>query len=246
MTVATPHIGDGQWSVAAMLRTEPSTTGTRTPGVERSIGERPSNRRGIPVTGIRRIYPPEASGALGQTPTAAQAAVGVSVCGELSENSIVFESDERVRFVADLSAELVPAIPGSAVQLRDRWRRVAPIPTAMSIYSGTFPTLLLPGPLPACRFSWHAFGRSRRYGSTPTSSIRPDAGWHSFAFPACRSSGVWTSMSSPALSAAIQTTTAITHLPAAPPGHSPRAAWPMRSRPSKLSGVDGTLSPPNS
>jgi hypothetical protein len=30
--------------------------------VERSIGERPSNRRGTPVTGIRRIYPPEAMG----------------------------------------------------------------------------------------------------------------------------------------------------------------------------------------
>jgi hypothetical protein len=49
-----------------MPRTEPSTIGTRTPGVERSIGERPSNRCGIPVTGIRRIYPPEANGALGR------------------------------------------------------------------------------------------------------------------------------------------------------------------------------------
>src|SRR5918997_4614004 len=66
MTVATPHIGDGQWSVAAMLRTEPSATGTQVPGVERSIGERPSNRRCTPVTGIRRIYPPEANGALGR------------------------------------------------------------------------------------------------------------------------------------------------------------------------------------
>jgi hypothetical protein len=64
--VATPHIGDGRWSVAAMPRTEPSTTGTQVPGVERSIGERPSNRCGAPVTGIRRMYPPEANGALGR------------------------------------------------------------------------------------------------------------------------------------------------------------------------------------
>jgi hypothetical protein len=66
LVVATPHIGDGQWSVAAMSRTEPSITGAQVPGIERSIGERPSNRCGNPVTGIRRIYPPEAHGALGR------------------------------------------------------------------------------------------------------------------------------------------------------------------------------------
>jgi len=53
-----------------------------------------------------------------ETPTAAQAAVGVSVSGAPTQNNIVSESDERVRLVADLSAELVAAIPGSAVLLR--------------------------------------------------------------------------------------------------------------------------------
>ena len=69
-----------------MSRTEPSATGTRTPGVERSIGERPSDRRGEPVTGIRRIYPPEAKELQDETPTAAQAAVGVSVCGDVTRH----------------------------------------------------------------------------------------------------------------------------------------------------------------
>src|SRR5215204_2880477 len=49
-----------------MSRTGQLTTGTRTPGVERSIGERPSNRCGELVNGIWWIYPPGANGALGR------------------------------------------------------------------------------------------------------------------------------------------------------------------------------------
>jgi hypothetical protein len=70
-----------------------------------------------------------------ETPTAAQAAVGVSVCGGISVdpqfnfsslllselpmgNSIALESDERARLVADLLRELMSAFAGSAALLR--------------------------------------------------------------------------------------------------------------------------------
>jgi hypothetical protein len=53
-----------------------------------------------------------------ETPTAAQAAVGVSVCGAQTENGIVLETDERARHVADLLRELAESVPGSAALLR--------------------------------------------------------------------------------------------------------------------------------
>jgi predicted nucleotidyltransferase len=53
-----------------------------------------------------------------ETPTAAQAAVGVFVSGMPVENGIVLETDERTRIVADLLTELAAAVPGSAALLR--------------------------------------------------------------------------------------------------------------------------------
>ena len=60
IAVATPQalaasaakVATVSWSAAAMPRTGYSAGGTRTPAGERSIGERPSNRRGNPVTGV--------------------------------------------------------------------------------------------------------------------------------------------------------------------------------------------------
>ena len=52
-----------------------------------------------------------------ETPTAAQAAVGVSVSGVPGENGIVLEGDEQARLVADLATGLA-AVPNSVVLLR--------------------------------------------------------------------------------------------------------------------------------
>jgi hypothetical protein len=111
-------LGDGQWSAAAMPRTEPSATGTQVPGSSarsesgRAIG---AALRSPGSDGFIRRKP---MGLWDETPTAAQAAVGVSVCGAPPESRIVLETDERARLVADLLTELAEAVPGSAALLR--------------------------------------------------------------------------------------------------------------------------------
>jgi hypothetical protein len=118
LTVATPHIGDGQWSAAAMPPTGPSATGTQVPGLSarsesgRAIG---AALRSPGSDGFIRRKP---MGLWDETPTAAQAAVGVSVCGAPPESRIVLETDERARLVADLLRELTEFVPGSAALLR--------------------------------------------------------------------------------------------------------------------------------
>jgi hypothetical protein len=53
-----------------------------------------------------------------ETPTAAQAAVGVSVCGAPPEIRIVLETEERARLVVDLLTELPATVAGSVALLR--------------------------------------------------------------------------------------------------------------------------------
>ena len=77
MTVATPLVTvTGQWQQCHDERWLPALR------VYSAIEERPSNRCGESITGVRRIHSPEARVLQDQTPMAAQAAVGVSVFGK--------------------------------------------------------------------------------------------------------------------------------------------------------------------